>query len=328
MLWLKKLTKKQKLIAAGILLVLIIIGGWLMMVVEENNYSNQLEVRNKLKNDLISKVDSATEAELPVELNANAQPPQDIRKMPKFTLLAANQEWFADQAIQVIGVSLGFNDKASFSRVGTQTIWTQDQRRVTIDTDMGTIEYSNPLSPQNLPKSTPTSAQVSQSLSDFFTKTNLPTTYLDLENLDPVFVNASSSGVIDPTPVETGPLMWAKIPYVVSGVPVYLPFESSVLIDGDGKIHLLNLYLPNLDQDTGMYNIIGFGEAQNLLSDGVTVVIDSVDSELSKLLVDEVFVGYYLNQSSFYEPGTKRLLTPIYVFSGVDGKAAVLAIKQ
>lgn len=325
MIKINTLNQKKVIVIAGLSFVLLLIGLAVTTQFLPKNNSEKLEEQSKLLNLLGSKIDAVSADPISVNLRDDVSLDQEVSRMPKFVLALPDQKWFSSVVKQAIGLYLGFDDRSSVSSLGSRLTWTKDNNRVVIDNELGTIEYSSSMG--NLPTVDPRPENFQRTVKEFFDKTGLPNSYLDLENIKFSYLQVPKSGETGLVSAESGPLLKGEIGYVVSGVPIYLPMTSFVVIDGDNKIRLLSVLIPNISQDEGDYNLIGLSQASKSLQNGYSVVIDRSTIETQSIDVDKVQVAYYLNQSNFYNLGVKRILTPVYIFNSEEGKAVVLATK-
>jgi len=328
--------KKLSYILLGVVLVAgvyLVARGWIF---PDSEYSRQLEERQAVMDKLRTSVDTSVLQNPEFAVAEEVVIEREISRMPEFSLALADVGLLTNERMQAVGVALGFDDQAKVSRLGSQLIWTQDNRRVSIDTQMGTVDFTTAfnISDANLPDAVPTQDQARQALVEFLSKTGLPDVYLDLGRLEFEYLEIDSGGILAPVSPTgsdaglTGPLLKAQVPYVVSDVQVVLPVESYILVDGNGIVRALSLLLPNIKQEDRVLRVMSWENAKQQLEAGVGVVIEIDDQTASQLRVDRLSVAYYLNSSGFYTLDQKRILTPVYVFAGEGGKVAVLATQE
>lgn len=335
--------KNQKsivFIGLGLLVVLIIYLIVRLFPTEDSEYSRQLQERQAALSRLKTNVDSSVQRNPDINVADDIGISQEVSQMPEFSLALAEADWFNTERMQAVGVELGFNDQASVSQLGSQLVWTQGVRTVSIDSQLGLINFTTAfnLGGEELPNQVPTEDVARQALTGFLDKTQLPSYYLDLENLSFEYMELDPTGVIAPSitgqglPSEAsakeGLLIKVSIPYAVSGVQIILPIENYAIVDSEGVIRSLSLLLLNLKQEDQVLRVVSWEKARQQLEDGIGVVIDVEDQIEDQLRVDSLSVAYYLNTSTFYGVEKKRVLVPVYVFSGEDGKVAVLATQE
>ena len=118
------------------------------------------------------------------------------------------------------------------------------------------------------------------------------------------------------------------IPYEIVTVPVVLPIESYIVIDGDGKIRLMNLLIPNIMQTDQMLILDNWGKAENAVKTGQGAVIEFRNTSQTDFVATASYPAYYVNQNLYYQIDRQRVLDVVYVFEGEMGRVAVKATSK
>jgi len=261
----------------------------------------------------------------------------EVSQMPELSLALPEQEWFETQVLRVSGQVLGLTNKASVENRGSLYVWQEGDKNLTISPTIGLIRFSTAFNLEEtvLPSSSPSPDLARVAVENFLTRTGLPATFYDLENSAYTYLNLDSENIPTPVSGSDGELLRMDIAFSVSGVPMFLPVQSFVVVDGEGTIRLLALLVPNVRETGRTITLHGANRARDRLEAGVGVVIDSSSvsdgaqsGSLEPFLIERVSPAYYIGNREFYSLGTRRVLTPVYVFGGEQGKVAVLAARE
>ena len=303
-----------------LLVLLLLIGGWVWWKMQQHTETEQ-RVAN-----VSGDFDKAVNQSVGLEFKSGMTT-FDVRKMPEYLLGLPKAEWFTPTAMQVIGFNLGLDDKSSVMTQGSQYLWQQDLRMLTIDTRLGSINFTTSfnLGDVNLPGGAPTEEQAVASVKKFLEVTKLPGDFYDYDGATSSYLLVNPGGELDQAINQTGPLLMVHIPLKASGVPVILPIENYVMIDAEGKIRVLSLFIPNLRAEESLINVVNINTARDRLDKGRGAVIESTAADVSKITVENISPAYYLTLREFYAIKEKRDLKPVYLFSGPEGKVAVNA---
>lgn len=281
------------------------------------------------------KIDSISDQDVDLVLVDNLSETK-VYKMPELALALPDQLWFSQEIMQIIGFNLGLTSKATVENLGQQYVWQEGLKTLVISPGVGLIRLSTAfnLSEVGLPEATPTQAMAQSALDSFLSRSGLATTFYDLGNLVYSYLDMGAEGVPGPPLGDEGLLLRVDIPYMVSGVPMVLPVESYAIIDGEGAIRVLSLLTPNVKETGQMVTLGDPDRARQRVQAGAGILIerslsalvpDSTGLVSDKLLIDRLFPAYYINMKEFYSMGTRRILRPVYIFKGDQGKVAVLA---
>lgn len=267
---------------------------------------------------------------------------ESVSQSPQFLLGQTSASLFTNAVLQAIATELGFTENAEVDGINTVYIWVEGAKNLSVDIQTGTISFSTAFNLENvqLPGSPPTEQMARTALETFLQQTQLPTDYLDIENIEFEYMLVDDRGRVTPVLSGTGPLLKANIAYQVVDRELVLPIESYIIVDGDGVIRLMSFYTPNIIQATETLNIISWQEAKILAERGDASLIDVDDptsleyrppeSDITVLQIDftESSFGYYMNQSTFYSQTGRKEIIPVYFFGGSDGRAAVVAERE
>jgi hypothetical protein len=268
---------------------------------------------------------------VPVDVNiSNNVETFEVYKMPEFVLSLPNKDLFSYEKMQLIAFNLGFTNNAEVMNFGQQVAYQEGAMMITFDQKMGQMDFSTAFNYGEtvLPDSKPTADLVKEAVKDFINDNELPADFLDLDAMITEYMYLDSLGTITPALVSDGPLMKVTIPYQVSGVRMILPIESYAVIDGGGTIRLITLMLPDITQTDRTLTLRSWGSAKKAAEEGKAAVIDYKLTRTTDFMISSSYPAYYLNQSSYYSLDTLRVMQPIYVFDGENGRVAVLAQVQ
>ena len=268
-------------------------------------------------------------AGIPVNVNiASAVEKEEVYKMPEFVLSAPESEWFSNVRMQMIGKELGLTNRAAVKNFGSQAVWQEGNKMLMISPRIGQIDFSTAFNfgTVELPSTNPTSEKAGQAVKEFLTNAQIPQQFLDLDNLQYEYMYVDEMGSMSSSITQTGDLIKVTIPYSIVGVRVLLPIDSYVLVDGDGKIQILSLLLPNIKQTDQMLTLINWSKARDKLQKGEGGLISGQVSDT--LMVDSSYPAYYLRQSDFYKFDQRRYFIPVYIFEGDNNQAVVLASQE
>ncbi len=255
----------------------------------------------------------------------------EVYKMPEFALSLPDKDELSYEKMQQIGYLLGFTSKAKVMNFGEQVAYQEGARMIMFNPQMGQFDFTtafNLLGGTTLTKVKPTEEKAQEIVTSFLSKAAIPTTFFDLDNLifEPMYLD--KLGTLTPATLTEGTLLKVTIPYQASTVRIILPVESYAVIDGDGAIRLMTLFVPNITQMDKTYTLINWGDAKEMAKSGQGAVIRTPNSSKSGSTIEKSYAAYYINQREFYALDKRRVLQPIYVFEGNSGMVAVAAERK
>ncbi len=319
----KKILKKRVVITGIILLAL------LLLILLLSNLSGKQAI-TPTSTIPVSTIDAIND--LPVEVDIdNAIETREVYKMPQFILSLPEAEWFTDYKMQMIAGALGFQSNSTVMNLGTQGAW-QDSEGITqvlIDPKMGEINFSTAFNMADitLPETVPTQEMAIAALEKFFEITQLPKNNFNFEKATYTHMFLEE-GIPVISLIGSGTLLQMHIPYEIVTVPVLLPVESYIVVDGEGKIRLMNLLVPNIVQTDQMLVLDNWRKAEDAVTSSQGAVIEFKNTSQTEFIATTSYPAYYINQNLYYQIDRQRIFSVVYVFEGEMGKIAVKATSK
>ncbi|MCA9391741.1 hypothetical protein KC614_00865 [candidate division WWE3 bacterium] len=318
-----ELVKNNKPYALGVVVIILIIFGMYLLS------------RNRGKAEVVTfvnapqNIDTVYKGQVDVKVDSGVST-KVVSKMPEIALGHPVDNWFDSSRQVLIADALGFSSKAVVLPSSTNPAWLEDVRSLYIAKDIGEINFSTAFNlDSNIDHTNVPSQQIAvNALNNFFTKTQLPITGMNLDAVTAEYYYLDSTDTVTKVTSGTGPLIRLTIPFEIAGVPVIMPIESYVYVDGTGTIKLMSLFIPNFEQTNPEMDVLSFASAQQKFQNGEFSVVKMRDDPSTQWLIDSIYPAYYINQKDFYTLSKTRTLSPVYIFSSGDTTVAVEAADE
>ncbi len=315
------MTNKLKTLYGGFV-VLIALFAMFLLYVESIPSANSTTQQKK-----VGSIQTVQEKLANVSVAKDAQK-QQVESMPEIAIGVPKIEWFSDDKLRILATSLGFTKDATVQSFGNQYYWHEGVLTLSVDARLGIVTFSTSFNVNNVSSGLgiPTTDQARTAFLGLLAKLEIPTEYYDLSQGTTEYVKPDDTGLISSTSETNGSLLKYNVMYRIQGYEAYLPVETYVIVDPNGKIVSCSLLLINAVVTGKTVPMVSQQTAQSHIDLGGVVIKKNVSS-VSTISATHVYPGYYLGQTELYKIGEQRLLIPVYLFTDSSGTVAVSAQK-